>query len=49
MREHDMADESPRHPRSEKSGRSIEEKRVERGAEADTTSSRERLTHDEKH
>jgi hypothetical protein len=49
MRERDMADKSPRHSMSKKSGKSIKEKRVERKAKADTTSQMERLTHDKKH
>ncbi|WP_198588188.1 hypothetical protein [Geodermatophilus chilensis] len=49
MREHDMADRSPRHSMSKKSGKSIKEKRVERKAKAaGTTSQMERLTHDRK-
>ena len=42
-----MADESPRHPMSTKSGASLTEKRTERKAEA--TSRMERLTRDGKH
>jgi hypothetical protein len=49
MRERDMADKSPRHSMSKKSGKSIKEKRVERKAKADTTSQMDRLTHDKKH
>jgi hypothetical protein len=44
-----MADKSPRHSMSKKSGKSIKEKRVERKAKADTTSQMERLTRDKKH
>lgn len=43
-----MADESPRHSLSEKSGTSIEEKRSDRKAEADARSQVERPTTDEK-
>ncbi len=51
MREQAMADKSPRHSMSKKSGKSIKEKRTERKAKAkaDTTSQMERLTHDKKH
>jgi hypothetical protein len=49
MRERRMADKSPRHSMSKKSGKSIKEKRVERKAKADTTSQMERLIHDKKH
>jgi hypothetical protein len=44
-----MADKSPRHIMSKKSGKSLKEKRVERKAKADTTTQMERLTHDKKH
>ncbi len=44
-----MADKSPRHSMSKKSGTSIKEKRAERKAEAAATSRVERLTQDEKH
>jgi ribosomal protein S8E len=43
-----MADKSPRHSMSKKSGKSIKEKRVERKAKADTTPQMERLTRDKK-
>jgi hypothetical protein len=49
MREHDMADKSPRHSMSKKSGKSIKEKRTERKAKADATAPMERLTRDKKH
>ncbi len=39
-----MADKSPRHSKSEKSGKSIKEKRTERKAKADARSQMERLT-----
>ena len=39
-----MADKSPRHSMSEKSGKSIKEKRTERKAKADARSQMERLT-----
>jgi hypothetical protein len=48
-RERRVADKSPRHSMSKKSGKSLKEKRVERKAKADTTSQMERLTHDKKH
>ena len=48
-REHDMADKSPRHSMSKKSGKSIKEKRTERKAKADATAQMERLTRDKKH
>jgi hypothetical protein len=48
MRECRMADKSPRHSMSKKSGKSIKEKRVEKKAKADTTSQMDRLTHDKK-
>jgi hypothetical protein len=47
-----MADKSPRHIASKKSGKSLKEKRAERKAKADPTSQisqLERLTHDKKH
>jgi hypothetical protein len=44
-----MADKSPRHAMSKKSGKSLKEKRTERKAKTDTTSQMERLTHDKKH
>ena len=44
-----MADKSPRHTMSKKSGKSIKEKRVEKKAKADSTSQMDRLTHDKKH
>jgi hypothetical protein len=43
-----MADKSPRHTMSKKSGKSLKEKRVERKAKADTTSAVERLLPDKK-
>jgi hypothetical protein len=49
MRERRVADKSPRHTMSKKSGKSIKEKRVERKAKADTPSQMERLTQDKKH
>ena len=51
MREQAMADKSPRHSMSKKSGKSIKEKRIERKAKAktDATSQMERLTRDKKH
>jgi hypothetical protein len=49
IRELPMADKSPRHTLSKKSGKSLKEKRVERKAKADTTTQMERLTHDKKH
>jgi hypothetical protein len=48
MREQQMADKSPRHSMSKKSGKSIKEKRVERKAKADATVEMERLTRDKK-
>ena len=46
-----MADKSPRHSMSKKSGKSIKEKRIQRKAKADSTatSQMERLTRDKKH
>ena len=46
-----MADKSPRHSMSKKSGKSIKEKRIERKTKADTTSTSqmERLTRDKNH
>ena len=44
-----MADKSPRHSMSKKSGKSIKEKRTERKAKAEATSRMERLTQDKKH
>ena len=38
-----MADKSPRHSMSKKSGKSLKEKRVERKAKEDTTTQMERL------
>ena len=43
-----MADKSPRHAMSKKSGKSLKEKRVERKAKTDTTSQMDHLTHDKK-
>jgi hypothetical protein len=44
-----MADKSPRHSMSKKSGKSIKEKRTERKAKVDTRAQVERLTSDKKH
>jgi hypothetical protein len=44
-----MADKSPRHSMSKKSGTSIEEKRSGRKAKADTRSQMDRLTTGKKH
>ena len=45
-----MADKSPRHAMSKKSGKSLKEKRSERKTKADTTSQMDRLTTtDKKH
>jgi hypothetical protein len=49
MREHDMADKSPRKSMSKKSGKSIKEKRVERKAKTDVPSKTEQLSRDKKH
>jgi hypothetical protein len=49
MREQAMADKSPRHSMSKKSGKSIKEKRLERRAKDDSTSQVERATRDKKH
>ena len=49
MREHGMADKSPRQSMSKKSGRSIKDKRIQRKAKADVTAQMERLTRDRKH
>ncbi len=43
-----MADKSPRHTMSKKSGKSIKEKRTERKAKADDTAQTARLTRDKK-
>ena len=43
-----MADKSPRHSLSKKSGKSIKEKRNDRKGKADTTPQMERLTRDKK-
>lgn len=43
-----MADKSPRHSMSKKSGKSLKEKRVERKAKADDAIQMERLTRDKK-
>ena len=43
-----MADKSPRHSMSKKSGKSIKEKRGERKAKTDLTSQVERVTRDKK-
>ena len=47
-RELSMADKSPRHSMSKKSGKSLKEKRVERKTKADHASQMERLTRDKK-
>jgi ribosomal protein S8E len=44
-----MADKSPRHSMTKKTGKSLKEKRVERKAKADSTSQMERLTADKRH
>ena len=44
-----MADKSPRHTMSKKSGKSLKEKRVEKKAKTETTPQMDRLTHDKKH
>ena len=44
-----MADKSPRHSMSKKSGKSLKEKRVEKKAKADAPSQMDKLTHDKKH
>ncbi len=49
MREHGMADKSPRQSMSKKSGTSIKDKRIQRKAKADVTAQMERLTRDKKH
>ena len=43
-----MADKSPRHTTSKKSGKSLKEKRTERKAKADNRSQMDRLTHEKK-
>ena len=43
-----MADKSPRHAMSKKSGKSLKEKRNEKKAKADTTSQMDKLTHAKK-
>jgi len=43
-----MADKSPRHSMSKKSGKSIKEKRVEKKAKADLNTQAERATRDKK-
>jgi len=43
-----MADKSPRHTMSKKSGKSLKEKRVERKAKTDQPSQMEKLTHEKK-
>ena len=48
MREHTVADKSPRHSMSKKSGKSIKEKRQERKAKDDTTSQVEQVTRGKK-
>jgi hypothetical protein len=49
IRELIMADKSPRHSMSKKSGKSLKEKRTERKAKVDTRAQMERLTSDKKH
>jgi len=49
VRERAMADKSPRHSMSKKSGKSIKEKRNERKAKADATPQVGRLTRNDKH
>lgn len=49
MREQAMADKSPRHAMSKKSGKSIKEKRGERKAKADHTAQLDRPARDKKH
>ena len=44
-----MAAKSPRQSMSKKSGRSIEDMRIQRKAKADITTQMERLTRDRKH
>jgi hypothetical protein len=43
-----MADKSPRHTMSKKSGKSLKEKRVERKAKTEHPSQMEKLTHEKK-
>jgi hypothetical protein len=43
-----MADKSPRHTMSKKSGKSIKDKRTERKAKADATAEMARLIRDKK-
>jgi hypothetical protein len=40
-----MADKSPRHSMSKKSGKSLKEKRLEKKAKTDTPSQMDQLTH----
>ena len=40
-----MADKSPRHSMSKKSGKSLKEKRLDKKAKTDTTSQMDQLTH----
>jgi hypothetical protein len=40
-----MADKSPRHSMSKKSGKSLKEKRLDKKAKADTPSQMDQLTH----
>ncbi len=44
-----MADKSPRHTMSKKSGKSLKEKRLERRTKGDTTSQVQQVAHDKKH
>jgi hypothetical protein len=44
-----MADKSPRHSMSKKSGKSLKEKRADKKAKADTPSQMDQLTHGKKH
>lgn len=44
-----MADKSPRHTMSKKSGKSLKEKRLERRTKDDTTSQVQQVAHAKKH
>ena len=44
-----MADKSPRHTMSKKSGKSLKEKRVEKKSKADPSSQMDKLTPTKKH
>lgn len=44
-----MADKSPRHSLSKKSGKSLKEKRLDKKAKADHPSQMDQLTHGKKH